>query len=816
MYTYRDFSTNAPDPPSPVGLVPAWPDPWDPDIVRNDPYPVLLSQVKRSRQGPGGAPIEFIRQFWYCGQSGQPGCPTEPTNDAGRPRLMAETGHFSRTTTVTYRHTFGDGVYLRGVPTSQAVSVGSETFTTTDTYSDLGFLSARDVFGVVTTYAPTGAGNLASVTDARQFTTALTWDWGVRKQTQTPEYTIQRTINPDGTIQSVTQNGVTTTFEYDALGRQTRIHPPIGLDTVTTYAEDGTWVRVARGDAWTRTDLDGFGRAVHTENSRGIHTETKYDAIGRTLWVRAPWDSTHPQERKTWFAYDVWDRVILKTNPDTSTVSTVYSVDAAGLQTTITDEKGHVTTQVWHATGSPDTARLHAVTDADTHTSEYEYNALGSLTMVTSPGGVLRTWTYNTKNQLASQTQPELGTVTYGYDAVGNLEAQTDAKNQTIGYTYDGNNRLKQVTAPASHQASSVSITYDAANNRRTVSNGFVSTTFDYDAANRLTRRADVVGGRTFVSTYTLDGSGNVVDVQYPSSNRVQYAYDSENRISAVSDTGRGLTFASTITYHPAGGLTGYTSGDGAAHSISYDERQRPAQISATGVANLPALTYSYDDVGNVTAIGDARQGFGATFTYDALDRLKTAGGVWGAVEYLVRPAGEPNAEDARHGDDILRLHVAATDGDHGCRAGHVWLRQQREPDGGSHRDLRLYADQHAGDRIALCRSVVYLPLRWRQPAHVEAPRIDQDDLLPARARPGVVGVRGGERPGEVDRGLRVPRDAVAGGSAAVGVRNAVGDRREGRLGFRGGDERARGHHLRRDLQCTVAGRRAGDADGDG
>ncbi len=111
----------------------------------------------------------------------------------------------------------------------------------------------------------------------------------------------------------------------------------------------------------------------------------------------------------------------------------------------------------------------------------------------------------------------------------------------------------------------------------------------------------------------------------------------------------RGLAFASTITYHPAGGLAGYTSGDGATHSVSYDARQRPAQIGASGVANLPALTYGYDDVGSVLAIGDAREGYGATFSYDALDRLTTAsGGGWGAVAYGYDALG--NREQQTHG----------------------------------------------------------------------------------------------------------------------------------------------------------------------
>jgi YD repeat-containing protein len=194
-----------------------------------NPAPQLIAHAFAFRDGR-----TFATHYHYCGEPGEAPCNEAghgALNDFGNPASVHETGDFERTTVLTYRHAFGAGVYLRGVPVSQAVTVGTETFTTTDTYNDSGFLMTRDVFGIATTYAPTSAGQVASLTDARQFTTTLTWDWGVRATTVTPEYTVQRTVNPDGTVQSVTQNGATTTFEYDALGRQTRIHPPVGHDT---------------------------------------------------------------------------------------------------------------------------------------------------------------------------------------------------------------------------------------------------------------------------------------------------------------------------------------------------------------------------------------------------------------------------------------------------------------------------------------------------------------------------------------------------------------------------------------------------------
>ncbi len=313
---------------------------------------------------------------------------------------------------------------------------------------------------------------------------------------------------------------------------------------------------------------------------------------------------------------------------------------------TITDEEERQTQQVWQASGSPDGARLARVIDAEGHPTSYAYTGLGSLSQVSSPGGVTRTWTYDTQNRLLWQEQPESGRTWYlEYDGVGNLKKQRDANQHDTLYTYDANNRLTLVTS--SDPAYSTAIGYDDSNNRTSVSNGYVSTAFGYDAANRLRTRTDVVkttpvaSGRLFVSAFTPDENGNIVDVRYPSGNHVQYGYDSENRITEVFDLGRGLTFASGITYHPSGGLSGYASGDGVVHAVHYDGRARPDHLWATGLLDLPDLGYAYDDVGNVRTITDVRDGKSATLTYDALDRLKTAtGGGWGWLEYGYDPVG--------------------------------------------------------------------------------------------------------------------------------------------------------------------------------
>ena len=94
-------------------------------------------------------------------------------------------------------------------------------------------------------------------------------------------------------------------------------------------------------------------------------------------------------------------RVVPRTNADNTFATCGYADASDGQTVTITDENGHQTVQTWAASGSPSPDRLMSVRDADYQVTSYDYNALGSLRHVYSPGISAREWTYNAKNQSA-------------------------------------------------------------------------------------------------------------------------------------------------------------------------------------------------------------------------------------------------------------------------------------------------------------------------------------------------------------------------------------------------------------------------------
>jgi hypothetical protein len=122
-------------------------------------------------------------------------------NDYGNPETITETGKLSRTTTRTY--TYGFTPYLVGRVGTQSVSVsGSPPYVTNHSYMlSTGFRDSTTVHGITTDFDPTtSGGNVLRITDANGHATTFTYDYGVVKNTVTPEYTIERSIDVDGTV----------------------------------------------------------------------------------------------------------------------------------------------------------------------------------------------------------------------------------------------------------------------------------------------------------------------------------------------------------------------------------------------------------------------------------------------------------------------------------------------------------------------------------------------------------------------------------------------------------------------------------------
>src|SRR2546427_1258000 len=546
-------------------------------------------------------------------------------NAYGDPGTITESGDASRTTTLTY---FTDAVknIVKNHPLSQAVTVGGETFTTNYSYDANGNLTTSNRYGVMTTFGYTN-GNLTSRTNARGFTTNYQYSNGTVSQIAKPVAgnTITRVINQEGTIASETNGrGFTTAFAYDALNRVTLIEPPLETSTTVTYDNVGaaSW-RVDKGPTFTGFSVDGLGRVTSTSASGGINTSATYNVCGQKTYQSYPFVSSGPDIGDR-FAYDSLDRVTQVTHPDLKTQAYSY----ANGNVAATNERGITVTYGYQAFGNPDEKRLTSVADA-AGTTSYTYNAVSSLTSITHPGPLTRSFSYSTKNFLVGETHPETGSLTYGRDAVGNLTSKADGLGVTF-YSYDALNLLTVIDYPGT--AADTTFAYDNGDNRTSMSSPPVAFAYTYDGANRLTQQGETTGGTTYTTRYGYDGQGNVTNLTYPTGRVIAYTYDSANRVSSLTG------YVSSVTYHPSGAMAGLTFANGKVTTIDHDNRYR---VSTLRTPSVLSLTYSYDGVSNVTSIVDGLNGDRTrSMTYDNVDRLASASGIWGSMSFAYDALG--------------------------------------------------------------------------------------------------------------------------------------------------------------------------------
>lgn len=609
-------------------------------------------------------------------------------SDYGQPYQTTETGDtagFTRTTVRTFDFAFTP--YIRDRVVQEDVTVGSETFTSTYAYNHAnGFKTSESIYGIGRTFTPyliggVATGDVDTVTDAEGKATSFTYTWGSLKNTVTPAYTITRTINSDGTLaneyRGTTANQVS--YTYDNLMRPLTRVPALGNTFATTYDNtSGNWVKTTRGTSWTQTNLDGFGRPSSTQTAAGVKTDTNYDACGRATYVGYPYTGT--ANIGAAYVFDELGRISKKTNPDSTWVGYTYS---NGIDVDVRNERNLTTKLDFAAFGNPDEQRLVKVTDANNGAWTHAYNALGSLTSMTPPVGTARAWEYFPTNLLKRETHPELGTLTpiestdsiyYTYYLNGMLKTRQDPQFNTSSaltqFTYDGNNRLTGIDYPAAYNAFDTTIGYDNFDHRTSVADSYVSTTFAYDNGQRLTSRTDTVdldgpGGaaaKTLSATFLPDGNDNVQEVDYPSGESVSYNFDLDNRVSKAYDTAASTTvYANNVSYHASGGITSYLAGNGLTHTTTYDpSTYRVQTINAGGKLQLEYALY--DAVGNLKTLNDlGRSGMNQSFDYDALDRLTTANGPWGAGSFSYYARGDRQTKTVAGTTTTYNYHSSKT-----------------------------------------------------------------------------------------------------------------------------------------------------------
>jgi RHS repeat-associated protein len=135
-------------------------------------------------------------------------------------------------------------------------------------------------------------------------------------------------------------------------------------------------------------------------------------------------------------------------------------------------------------------------------------------------------------------------------------------------------------------------------------------------------------------TAYAYDKNGNLTGITYPSGRQATFTINTSDQVTAASATvnGASATLASAITYEPFGPHASMTFGNGLADARSFDTRYR---LGTWTLGGLISKTYAWQDDDNITGITDnLNSANNRNFGYDAIHRLTTASGPWGAGSY--------------------------------------------------------------------------------------------------------------------------------------------------------------------------------------
>ena len=528
------------------------------------------------------------------------------------------------------------------------------------------------------TYHPDGT--VATVADGRGLTTTLnSWKRGIPQSIQYADGTSQSAVvNDNGWITSVTdQNGFTSQYDYDAMGRMKALFYPTGDSTAwnpvsiqfnpVPHADRGLpaghWRQDRfEGNRHTHTYFDALWRPVMTLDydvaSAGhnvqTHTITRYDTQGRVAFKSYPArhvgdvNASLPGTRTQ---YDALDRVtrVEQDSEHGPLVTTTEYLHGNSIRTT--NPRGHATTSHYVAYDQPAYDLLAWSAQPEGRTIEIHRDVFGKPLWMRqraadNSAAAIRHFVYDTPQQLCKSIEPETGATVMDYDAAGNLAwtasglnlpSTTDCNFNEAWYSgrrsdrgYDNRNRLSTLAFADGRGNQQWQYTADGLPAQITTWNtpgnaNPVINAYTYNKRRLLTGESVTQPGwYSWSLGYGYNANGQLASQVYPDGFTVNYSPNALGQPTEVRDAS-GKAYASNVSYYPNGGMSGFTYGNGVMHGMQQNLRQLPERSIDNGVINFG---YAYDAAANPTAIYDDQLGpaYHRSMQYDALDRLTAVG----------------------------------------------------------------------------------------------------------------------------------------------------------------------------------------------
>ncbi|MFJ8104995.1 RHS repeat-associated core domain-containing protein [Streptomyces sp. NPDC096132] len=502
----------------------------------------------------------------------------------------------------------GDGDRARGVQEGRKLTAYHGDYVTvtpaaadpTDTYTDVYGQTSKVVehngsSAFTTQYDYTATGLLKQITDARDNTTAYTYDWaGQRTRVDDPDAGISTTTyDANGRVSTASGNidpdtGTAKTvlsYQYDTLGR--RISVNSGTTELAAWTWDGLGVAGGKGQITATTSHDADGN-TYTVKSNGFDGRGR--SLSTTVTIPAPVTGL-AGDYTTAYTYDAADHIATVTYPQAGglaaeTVTAGYT--AYGQPRSLTsDTQTYVRTTVYDAYGLLTDRYYGAATTGLTGVSaQRSYNYvlakgtrwLRGITTTTSVG------------QFTSEKQQDLYDYDYDGKITGIQELAAGQTEQTQCFHYDGQARLTNASTRAVAASCSLNTTSDFTGEDP------YQTAYTYDR----------LGNLQLVTDTNATGEVTTRDYLYPgyddADNWTTANADQPHGVRKVTTQSAGTTTAEDLTYDDAGQMLTRveTAGSTKATDYTWSRLGQLASVKTTTSGGSELTRYAYDADGNL------------------------------------------------------------------------------------------------------------------------------------------------------------------------------------------------------------------------
>ena len=370
----------------------------------------------------------------------------------------------------------------------------------------------------------------------------------------------------------------TTTYEYDFLGRITKIFSPNGLTLrPNAVGSSSDWIKtncaanwdcvdepnpddlntyVQATDAWLvdlysmenpsvtlpiesvtvyatastqSSSVSAFKLRANSGESPAFHVGPNWETVTYT-WT------TNPDTGIAWTQQDITDleagieAVEVASAPVVVTQVYVFVRDARPTITVAYDDVNHARTvevldgrktQYVSDFGGRMTEVREYYDAANYYTTMYEYDEADNIEKVTNERQQTTEHEYDRLNRLKKTTYKEspLKTEEYSYDAVGNIVSRKDRWNYLTTYVYDEIYQLHFLcygAGPCGPREKDVDYEYDPDGNLLSVWNPDAMVWYSYDAMDRVTSETTFLSTDTFPLNYEYDAAGRLTRLTLP------------------------------------------------------------------------------------------------------------------------------------------------------------------------------------------------------------------------------------------------------------------------------------------------------------